>query len=75
MIILEFSLFKLFIKALRQLRQILLLKFPHFVTFEELLEQKKGRALWWDKPPQPLDTMKDDAEAKVPNKAYCYDAN
>jgi uncharacterized membrane protein YkoI len=42
---------------------------------EELQEQKKGRALWWDKPPQTLETMKDNAAAEVPNKAYYYDAN
>ena len=42
---------------------------------EEALEQQKGRALWWDKPPQPLETMKDDAAAAVPSKAYYYDAN
>jgi hypothetical protein len=42
---------------------------------EELLEQKKGRALWWDKPPEPLETTKDNTAAKVPNKAYYYDAN
>jgi hypothetical protein len=42
---------------------------------EELLEQQKGRALWWDKPTRPLEAMKDDAAAEVPNKAYYYDAN
>ena len=42
---------------------------------EEKLEQQKGRALWWDKPPQPLEAMKEVAAAKVPNKAYYYDAN
>lgn len=42
---------------------------------EELQEQKKGRALWWDKTPQTLDAMKDTALAAVPNKAYYYDAN
>ena len=42
---------------------------------EELQEQQKGRALWWDKPPQALETMKEGAEATVPNKAYYYDAN
>ena len=42
---------------------------------EELLEQKKGRALWWDKPPRTLETMKNDAAAEVPSKAYYYDAN
>ena len=42
---------------------------------EELLEQQKGRALWWDKTPRTLDTMKSDAAAEVPGKAYYYDAN
>jgi hypothetical protein len=35
----------------------------------------EGRALWWDKAPQPLEAMKEVAAAKVPNKAYYYDAN
>jgi len=42
---------------------------------EELLEQKKGRALWWDKPPVTLETMKNSTAAEVPHKAYYYDAN
>ncbi|MDP2822100.1 MAG: DUF3460 family protein [Sulfuritalea sp.] len=42
---------------------------------EELQEQRKGRALWWDKPARTLETMKDNAAAEVPNKAYYYDAN
>ena len=42
---------------------------------EELLEQQKGRALWWDKPPRTLEAMKDDAAAKVPNKPDHFDAN
>jgi hypothetical protein len=42
---------------------------------EELLEQQKGRALWWDKPPRTLEAMKDSDDAKVPSKAYYYDAN
>ena len=42
---------------------------------EELLEQKTGRALWWDKPPRTLEAMKNDTEAEVPSKAYYYDAN
>ena len=42
---------------------------------EELKEQQKGRALWWDKAPRSLDTMKDTDAATVPNKAYYYDAN
>ena len=42
---------------------------------EEKLEQQLGRALWWDKPPQALEVMKEKAAAKVPSKAYYYDAN
>jgi len=42
---------------------------------EEKAEQQKGRALWWDKAPQSLDTMKEKIVAKVPSKAYYYDAN
>ena len=42
---------------------------------EEKTEQQKGRALWWDKPPQALQAMKETAAAQVPNKAYYYDAN
>jgi len=42
---------------------------------EELQEQQKGRALWWDKTPRTLATMKDDAMAEVPKKAYYYDTN
>ncbi len=42
---------------------------------QELEEQKQGRALWWDKPSEDLDTQRRRAESKVPNKAYYYDAN
>ncbi len=42
---------------------------------EEKLEQQKGRALWWDKPPRALETMKDQLAAAVPSKPYYYDAN
>ncbi|MCX7150763.1 MAG: DUF3460 family protein [Rhodocyclales bacterium] len=42
---------------------------------EELQEQQKGRALWWDKTPRTLDTMTKEAAAEVPGKAYYYDAN
>ena len=42
---------------------------------EEKLEQQKGRALWWDKPPQTLEAMKDIESSAVPGKAYYYDAN
>ena len=42
---------------------------------EEKLEQQMGRALWWDKAPRPLAAMQEQTAAKVPNKAYYYDAN
>lgn len=42
---------------------------------EELLEQKNGRALWWDKPPRTLESIDNSAAAEVPSKAYYYDAN
>lgn len=40
---------------------------------QELAEQKAGRALWWDKGEQDLDTARRNAESKVPQKAYYYD--
>ena len=42
---------------------------------QELEEQKKGRALWWDKPPLDTDNQRRLAEATVPSKPYYYDAN
>ena len=42
---------------------------------EELQEQRKGRALWWDKKPQSLEAMQDSKAATVQSKAYYYDAN
>jgi hypothetical protein len=41
---------------------------------EELDEQKKGRALWWDRPQDLKQQHKADT-AKVPTKAYYYDIN
>ncbi|MBC9073218.1 DUF3460 family protein [Thauera sp. CAU 1555] len=41
---------------------------------QELEEQKKGRALWWDKP-QDLDSTARNAQSRVPVKPYYYDAN
>jgi hypothetical protein len=38
---------------------------------EELAEQKKGRALWWDKP-QTLAQREQFDAAAVPAKAYPY---
>jgi Protein of unknown function (DUF3460) len=34
-------------------------------------EQKKGRAIFWDKP-QDLDTLKRDAESNIDQQAYVY---
>lgn len=41
---------------------------------EEVGEQQKGRALWWDKP-QTLGTQKSYREAAIPTKPYYYDIN
>ena len=41
---------------------------------EELEEQKKGRALWWDKQ-QDTDTTARNNASKVPQKPYPYDVN
>jgi len=38
---------------------------------EQIEEQKKGRALWWDKP-QDLEAQERDKQSKVPQKAYYY---
>ena len=42
---------------------------------QELIEQQKGRALWWDKAPQDTDTQRRLREARVPANSYYYDAN
>ena len=42
---------------------------------EELKEQEKGRALWWDRGNRDLDEQTRLAAAKVPQKPYYYDAN
>lgn len=39
---------------------------------EELEQQKKGRALWWDKP-QDAEAQRQLATARVPVKPYYYD--
>jgi len=39
---------------------------------EQREEQKKGRALWWDKP-QDIETQRRYRQAAVPVKAYYYD--
>lgn len=41
---------------------------------EEVEEQRKGRALWWDKPQQ-IDSNRRYQEARVPQKAYYYQSN
>lgn len=41
---------------------------------QEQDEQKKGRALWWDKP-QDLEVQRRLEESRVPTKAYYYDIN
>ena len=38
---------------------------------QEAEEQRKGRALWWDKP-QDLETLRRNAEATVAQKPYPY---
>jgi len=38
---------------------------------DQIEEQKKGRALWWDKP-QDLEAQERDEQSKVPQKAYYY---
>ena len=42
---------------------------------KEAEEQKRGRALWWDKQPRPLQRQREEADAKVPQKGYYYDIN
>ena len=38
-------------------------------------EQKKGRAMWWDKSPRDLDARGWMDEGKVPQKPYVYFSN
>ena len=38
---------------------------------EQIEEQKKGRALWWDKP-QDLEAQERAEQSRVPQKAYYY---
>lgn len=42
---------------------------------DELQEQKAGRALWWDKPPQSHEAAERLAACRVPPKPYYYDVN
>ena len=39
---------------------------------EQRDEQKKGRAMWWDKSPRDLDARRMMDEGKVPQKPYVY---
>lgn len=41
---------------------------------EQVVEQREGRALWWDKP-QDLEKQKRVQTSKVPTKGYYYDIN
>lgn len=41
---------------------------------EQREEQKKGRALWWDKP-QDLQTSRENADSRVPQKPYVYQSD
>jgi hypothetical protein len=41
---------------------------------QEAVEQKEGRALWWDKP-QDLETQRRNRDSRVAVKAYYYDSN
>ena len=41
---------------------------------EELKEQERGRALWWDKP-QNQEQLRRDNASQVPQKAYYYDTD
>ena len=42
---------------------------------EEVEEQKRGRALWWDKAPRSPEQQQREAESAVAPKAYYYDVN
>lgn len=35
-------------------------------------EQRKGRAIWWDKGPIDMDRFRRNQESRVPQKAYPY---
>lgn len=48
-----------FLRELKQAR-------PHLEA-----EQRKGRAIWWDRP-QDLDTMQRNAQSRVPQAPYVY---
>ena len=35
-------------------------------------EQRRGRAIWWDRPPLDLDRRREELEARVAQKPYPY---
>ena len=39
---------------------------------EIVAEQKKGRAIWWDKAPEEVERRRDMDRAGVPQKPYVY---
>jgi hypothetical protein len=39
---------------------------------QAVAEQKKGRAIWWDKTPRELDERREMDEGKVPQSSYVY---
>ncbi|HVO89625.1 MAG TPA: DUF3460 family protein [Casimicrobiaceae bacterium] len=39
---------------------------------EIVAEQKKGRAIWWDKAPDEVEQRRDMDRARVPQKPYVY---
>ena len=41
---------------------------------EQIQEQQRGRALWWDKP-QDLETLRRNAVSQVPQTPYYYDGD
>lgn len=41
---------------------------------EQIKEQERGRALWWDKP-QDLETLHRNAVSQVPQTPYYYDSD
>jgi len=49
-------------RFLRELKQTK----PHLEA-----EQRKGRAIWWDRP-QDLETQRRNAESRVPHAPYVY---
>ena len=42
---------------------------------EQIQKAQEGRGLWWDTGKRDIETQKHETAAKVPAKAYYYDAN